>query len=141
MPLLLNMWIGSWICFTARQPHASPPGYQSLASGDNAPDPGSQDALGAQPHHGSAPPTSSHNNNILANSTPYVSHSSTHQEVVSGHQVSHPPCAFTSAPVSNNSLAMTSWPPYDAAWSAFPYIPPCAFTSAPFSNSSFAIAS
>ena len=82
------MWIGSRIRFTARQPQASPPGYQSPASGDNAPDPGSQDALGAQPHHGSAPPTSSHNNNFLANSTPYISHSSTHQEVVSGHQVS-----------------------------------------------------
>ena len=51
MPLLLNMWIGSRIHFTARQPHASPPGYQSPALGDNTPDLGSQDALGVQPHH------------------------------------------------------------------------------------------
>ena len=82
------MWIRSQIRFMARQPHASPLGYQSLASGDNTPNPGSQDALGVQPHHGFAPPTSSHNNNILANSTPYVLHSCTHQEVVSDRQVS-----------------------------------------------------
>ena len=73
----------------ARQPHTSPLGYQSPVSGDNAPDPGSQDALGVQLHHRSVPPTSSHNNNILTNSTPYDSHSCTHQEVVSDHQVSH----------------------------------------------------
>ena len=37
--LFATCYIGSLICFTARQPHASPRAYQSLALGDNAPDP------------------------------------------------------------------------------------------------------
>ena len=74
------MWIGSRICLTARQPYASPPGYQSPALGDNVPDPGSQDIIGAPLHHGSAPPTRYNNNDTLTNSAPYLSHSSAHQE-------------------------------------------------------------
>ena len=71
--------IGSWICLTARQPYASPPGYQSPALGDNIPDLGSQDTIGMKPHYGSVPPTC-YNNNTLANSAPYLSHSCAHQE-------------------------------------------------------------
>ena len=82
------MWIGSRIRLTARQPYASPPGYQSPASGDNVPDPGSQDTTGAQPHHGSAPPSASHNNDNLVNSTPYPLHSCARQEVSNANSVS-----------------------------------------------------
>ena len=85
----IYMWIGSRICLTARQPYASPPGYQSLASGDNVPDLGSQDIIGVLPHHGSAPPTRYNNNNILPNSAPYLSHSSAHQEDANASPVSH----------------------------------------------------
>ena len=74
------MWIGSWIHLTARQPYASTPGYQSPASGDNVPDPGSQDTTGVQPHHGSAPPSPCHNNDNLVNSTPCLLLSCTHRE-------------------------------------------------------------
>ena len=74
------MWIGSRIRFTARQPYASPLGGQSLTSGDNVPDPGSQDTVGAQLHHGSVPPSSSHNINSLVNSTPCLLHSGAHWE-------------------------------------------------------------
>ena len=74
------MWIGSRIRLMARQPYASPPGYQSLAFGDNIPDPGSQDIIGSPLHHGSVPPTHYNNNNTLTNSAPYLSHSSAHQE-------------------------------------------------------------
>ena len=86
---IILMWIGSRIRLTARQPYASPPGYQSPASGDNVPDPGSQDTTGAQPHHGSAPPSASHNNDILVNSTPYPLHSCARQEVSNANSVSH----------------------------------------------------
>ena len=82
------MWIGSRIRLTARQPYASPPGYQSPASGDNVPDPGSQDIIGAPPHHGSAPPTRYNNNDTLTNSAPYLSHSSAHQEDANASPVS-----------------------------------------------------
>ena len=75
------MWIGSRIHLTARQPYASPPGYQSLASGDNVPDPGSQDIIGA-------PPTRYNNNDTLTNSTPYLLHSSAHQEDANASPVS-----------------------------------------------------
>ena len=91
----IYMWIGSRICLTARQPYASPPGYQSPASGDNVPDPGSQDIIGAPPHHGSAPPhhgsappTRYNNNDTLTNSAPYLSHSSVHQEDANASSVS-----------------------------------------------------
>ena len=80
MPLLLNMWIGSQIRFTARQPYASPPGYQSPVSGDNVPNLGSQDTTGAQPHHGSTPPSPCHNNDNLVNSTPCLLLPCTHWE-------------------------------------------------------------
>ena len=39
--------------------------------------------------------------------------------------------SFMSAPISISSFEMASWPPVDAAWSAFSYFPPWAFTSAP----------
>ena len=84
----IYMWIGSQICLMARQPYASPPGYQSLASGDNVPDPGSQDTIGVPPHHGSTSPTR-YNNNTLANSAPYLLHSSAHQEDANTSLVSH----------------------------------------------------
>ena len=103
LPLQLNMWIGSRICFTPKQPHTSPLGYQSPASGDNAPEQGSQDALVAQLHHRYVPPTSSHNNNTLANSTPYVSHSCTHQEAISNCQVSHSWQTFFASYLHNGS--------------------------------------
>ena len=75
----IYIWIRSWIRLMARQPYASPPGYQSPTSGDNVLDLGSQDTIGAQLHHGSTPPTC-YNNDTLANSAPYLSHSSAHQE-------------------------------------------------------------
>ena len=85
---IILMWIGSRIRLTARQPYASPLGYQSLASGDNVPDPGSQDTTGAQPHHGSTPPSASHNNDNLVNSTPCLLLSCTHQEDANANPVS-----------------------------------------------------
>ena len=88
LPLLPNMWIGSQICFMARQPYTSPLGYQSPVSGDNIPDPGSQDTIGVQLHHGSMPPTSSHNNDNLVNSTPCLLHSCALQEDVNASSVS-----------------------------------------------------
>ena len=86
---IILMWIGSRIRLMARQPYASPPGYQSPASGDNIPDPGSQDTTGAQPYHGSTPPSASHNNDNLINSTPYPLHSCARQEVSNANLVSH----------------------------------------------------
>ena len=82
------MWIGSRIRLTARQPYASPPGYQSRALGDNVPDLGSQDTTGAQPHHGSAPPSPCHNNDNLVNSTPCLLLSCTHREDANASPVS-----------------------------------------------------
>ena len=82
------MWNGSWIRLTARQPYASPPGYQSLASGDNVPNPGSQDTTGAQPHHGSTLPSPCHNNDNLVNSTPCLLLSCTHQEDANASSIS-----------------------------------------------------
>ena len=82
------MWIGSQIHLTARQPYASPPGYQSPALGDNVPDPGSQDTTGVQPHHGSVPPSASHNNDNLVNSTSYPLHSCARREVSNANSVS-----------------------------------------------------
>ena len=72
----------------ARQHHASPLGYQSPVSGDNIPNPGSQDTTGMQPHHGSMPPTSNHNNDNLVNSTPCLLHSCAHQEDTNASSVS-----------------------------------------------------
>ena len=43
--------------------------------------------------------------------------------------------------ISSSSFTITSWPLYDAAWSAVPYHPACTFTSASFSSSSFTITS
>ena len=84
----------------ARQPYASPPGYQSPASGDNVPDPGSQDTAGAQPHHGSAPPSPCHNNDNLVNSTPCLLLSCTHREDTNASSVSQRGTVAMSSPAS-----------------------------------------
>ena len=96
------MWIRSRIRLTARQPYASPPGYQSPASGDNIPDPGSQDTTGAQPHHRSAPPSASHNNDNLVNSTPYPLHSCACREVSNANSVSQLHIPFSVPAKSGN---------------------------------------
>ena len=85
---IIHMWIGSQIRLTARQPYTSPLGYQSPALGDNVPDLGSQDTTGTQLHHRSAPPSASHNNDNLVNSTPYPLHPCAHREDSNANSVS-----------------------------------------------------
>ena len=51
------MWTESPSLYTARRPNTSPPGYQSPASGDSAPIPGSQDHQDAVPPFGTTPRT------------------------------------------------------------------------------------
>ena len=71
------MWIKSQIRLTARQPNASPPGYQSPMLGDSTLIPESLDELDANLYHRFTPQT------LLNTPHPFtatISHSQDHQE-------------------------------------------------------------
>ena len=79
------MWIGSWIWFTVRQPNASPPGYQSPASGDSTPKPGSLESLNAKVCHAFMSHSLSNTPHIFFAA---IVHTQLHQEVMNNHSVS-----------------------------------------------------